>query len=120
LEKFVSSTQAEADQLRQSYLYDRYGNRRIDTNPAQTWGGVNNLDFEVETGTNRLYATGDLALAEAARRMQYDPAGNLKTDIYSGTALTRTYDAENRMTSATQTSSYPAVSYINYARSGRV
>jgi RHS repeat-associated protein len=86
-------------QFAQRYLYDRYGNRRIDTNPLQTWGGVNNLGFEVEAGTNRLYALGDLALAEASRRMQYDPAGNLKKDTYTG-AGDRVYDAENRMTKA--------------------
>lgn len=88
----------------QTYLYDRYGNRRINTNtnPDQTFGGVNNLDFELETGTNRLYAPGDLVLAEASRRMQYDPAGNLKKDTFSAAAVTRLYDAENRMTKETQ------------------
>jgi RHS repeat-associated protein len=86
-----------ASQWQQVYTYDRLGNRRIDTNPSQTWGGINNLDFELETGTNRIYSPGDLALADASRRMQYDLAGNLKTDIYTGQGQ-RTYDAENRMT----------------------
>ncbi len=87
------------DQWRQTFTYDRFGNRRIDTNPSQTWGGVNNLDFELETSNNRLYAPGDLALPDASRRMQYDPAGNLKTDTYTGQGQ-RTYDAENRMKQA--------------------
>ncbi len=88
------------DQWRQTYTYDRHGNRRIDTNPSQTWGGVNNLGFELETASNRLYAPGDLALPDASRRMQYDQSGNLKTDTYTGQGQ-RTYDAENRMTGST-------------------
>ena len=28
----------------------------IDTNPRRTWSGVNNLDYELETYNNRLYA----------------------------------------------------------------
>ncbi len=101
-EKHVSSTQTETPQLKQTYYYDRFGNRRIDTNPAETWGGVNNIDFELESGTNRLYAPGDLLptpLPENLRRMQYDPGGNLKKDTYTG-AGDREYDAENRMTKA--------------------
>jgi RHS repeat-associated protein len=88
-----------ATNWRQAYYYDRYGNRRIDNNTSQTYGGVNNLDFELETGTNRLYAPGDLALSDASRRMRYDSAGNLIKDAYSG-AGERLYDAENRMKKA--------------------
>jgi YD repeat-containing protein len=79
---------------------DQYGNRTIETNSNETYGGVNNLGFEVETSTNRLYAPGDLAQENVSlRRMQYDDAGSLKKDTYTG-AGDRTYDAENRMTSA--------------------
>lgn len=54
----------------------------------------------MQTATNRLYAPGDLALTdETQRRMQYDPAGNLKQDTYTGDGQ-RTYDAENRIISA--------------------
>src|SRR5258705_13266686 len=31
----------------QTYVYDRWGNRTINTNPSETYGGVNNLGFEV-------------------------------------------------------------------------
>ncbi len=86
----------------QEYVYDRWGNRRIDPNPATTYPpGINNLDFEVEIATNRLYSPGDLALPDASRRMRYDSAGNLSKDTYTFTgAGDRTYDAENRMTQA--------------------
>ena len=84
---------------RQWYSYDRYGNRTINTDPNLTYG-VNNLGFEAETSTNRLYAPGDLAQDNVSlRRMQYDDAGSLKKDTYTG-AGDRTYDAENRMISA--------------------
>ena len=76
----------------QQYSYDRWGNRRID--PA-TWGtGINNKQFDVNTANNRLVVPGGQSGV-----MSYDSAGNLTTDTYSGNG-SRTYDAENRMTSA--------------------
>src|SRR3984893_3100108 len=81
-----------AQQFKQSYLYDRYGNRTID--PA-TWGvGINNKQFTVSTTNNRLGVPGG-----QAGTMTYDPAGNLTTDTYTGIG-SRTYDAENRMKTA--------------------
>jgi RHS repeat-associated protein len=76
----------------QHFLYDRWGNRRI--NPI-TWGtGINNKQFEVNTANNRLVVpTGQSGV------MSYDSAGNLATDSYTG-AGNRWYDAENRMISA--------------------
>jgi RHS repeat-associated protein len=90
----------EGIQWQQTYVYDRYGNRTIDTNANATFGGVNNLGFELDTARNRLYAPGDLAIPEAERLMQYDDAGNLKQDTYTGGGE-REYDAENRMVAAT-------------------
>ena len=90
----------------QEYGYDRYGNRTL--HQTNTWGPnggpptpppINKKDFAVETGTNRLYAPGDLGLPESQRQMQYDASGNLKKDIYTG-AGDRVYDAENRMIKA--------------------
>lgn len=91
----------------QDYEYDRYGNRTI--KEATTTAGINRQPFEVETGTNRLLAPGDLALSMNQRRMRHDAVGNLTFDSYTGMG-SRAYDAENRMTTATdnssQTSSY--------------
>lgn len=102
-EYFISSTQPLTQQSLQSYTYDRYGNRTI--NAAQTWGtGINAKQFTVDTTTNRLGVPGGQSGV-----MTYDAAGNLTSDTYSG-AGTRTYDAENRMTTAAdymnQTSRY--------------
>jgi YD repeat-containing protein len=80
-------------QFRQQYTYDRYGNRTIDA--AQTWGtGINNKQFTVNTATNRLAVP-----AGQSGVMSYDAAGNLTNDTYTG-AGNRTYDAENKITSA--------------------
>jgi RHS repeat-associated protein len=77
----------------QGYLYDRYGNRRIDI-AATSGSGINSKDFTVSTTTNRLgVPSGQTGV------MTYDAAGNLINDTYSGTG-SRSYDAENRLRSA--------------------
>lgn len=81
------------EQWKQQYLYDRWGNRRIDT--SATYGlGINNKAFDIDSNTNRLTVP-----AGQSGTMTYDTAGNLTNDTYTGGG-TRTYDAENRMTSA--------------------
>jgi len=52
--------------------------------------------------------------------MSYDNAGNLTTDTYSAAAVTRAYDAENRMTSETQANSNVVGSYSYNADGQRV
>lgn len=80
-------------QFRQEYTYDRWGNRTI--NAAQTWGtGINNKQFTVTPGNNRL----GVPVGQSGV-MAYDASGNLTNDTYTG-AGNRTYDAENRITSA--------------------
>lgn len=79
----------------QSYSYDRYGNRTIS---AASGLGISNQQFAVDANTNRLgVPPGQTGV------MQYDANGNLINDTYSG-AGGRVYDAENRMTSAINTS----------------
>ena len=90
----------------QEYVYDRWGNRTI--SGTNTWIGnsgnppnvlLNEKQFD--TGAlataNRLYAPGDLALPENQRQMNYDAAGNLTRDIYTGYG-NATFDANNRIT----------------------
>jgi RHS repeat-associated protein len=82
-------------QFKQSYDYDRYGNRTIKPGAADTWGtGINSKQFAVNAVTNRLGVP-----AGQSGTMSYDNNGNLITDSYSG-AGARVYDAENRMTKA--------------------
>ncbi|MGH9874933.1 MAG: RHS repeat-associated core domain-containing protein [Pyrinomonadaceae bacterium] len=52
--------------------------------------------------------------------MTYDAAGNLTTDTYSAAAVTRAYDAENRMTSETQANNNVVGSYGYNADGQRV
>lgn len=68
------------------------------------------------TTTNRMYAPGETESSHPT--MNYDAAGNQTKDTYSGAAVTRAYNAENRMTSEMQASSYVAGSY-SYDGNGR-
>lgn len=102
----------EAEVWRQTFTYDRFGNRTIDQ--ATTWGaGIPKPNFTVNPANNRLGVPGG-----QTGTMTYDAAGNLTTDTYSGAAVMRAYDAENRMTSETQANNYVAGSYT-YDGDGR-
>ena len=78
----------------QQYNYDRWSNRNII--PSSTALGFN-TSFDTEDATNRLYAPGDLALAEDARRIRYDKAGNQIKDTFTGYGEAN-FDADNHIT----------------------
>lgn len=82
-----------AEQWKQQFTYDRWGNRTINT--GVTYGtGINNKAFSVNTANNRLgVPSGQSGV------MSYDAVGNLINDTYTG-AGNRTYDGENKITSA--------------------
>jgi RHS repeat-associated protein len=85
----------------QEYLYDRWGNRRI--NQAATYGpNIPEPGFTVDSN-NRL-------AAPAGYTLSYDPSGNLINDSYTGQGQ-RLYDAENRMTKAWSNSQWQTYSY---------
>jgi RHS repeat-associated protein len=88
---------SEGTAWKQKYIYDPYGNRRVDVN--NTTASLLPTAFEVQANANRLLAPGDSNLPEANRQMRYDAAGNLTTDYYTGQGQ-RSYDAENHMTQA--------------------
>lgn len=104
---------SNGDELwKQGFTYDRFGNRTI--NQGVTYGsGINNKSFTVNPGNNRLGVPGG-----QTGTMDYDPAGNLTADTYSAGAVTRDYDAENRMTKETQANSNVVGSY-GYNADGR-
>jgi YD repeat-containing protein len=103
-----------AEIWKQDFSYDRYGNRSIDQ--TSRWGsGINKKDFAVNTSNNRLGVP-----AGQSGTMSYDNAGNLITDTYSAAAVTRAYDAEDRMTSETQANNYVSGSYLYNAHGQRV
>jgi RHS repeat-associated protein len=88
-------------QFAQVYDYDRYGNRTI--NQTSTWGPVPKPNFGVNGANNRLTAPIGYA-------MDCDAAGNLFNDTYTGQG-TRTYDAENRMTTAWANGQWQSYTY---------
>lgn len=79
----------EAGAWTQSYTYDCYGNRTMNTS-----GTVNAPapQFTADASSNRLSAPAGFTL-------NYDAAGQLTFDNYTGSG-TRTYDAEGRITAA--------------------
>ncbi len=100
---------------RQEFLYDRWGNRRIDV--ANTWGaGINNRSFEKQDTTNRLYAPGDIALADSLRQIRYDAAGNQIKDTYSGYG-SAVFDGDNRIVAAQDSNA--GWSYYTYNADGQ-
>jgi RHS repeat-associated protein len=95
LQQVSEAPNGGAAHWKQTFIYDRWGNRTIDTNPLNTFGtGINNKGFEVISANNRLAVP-----SGQSGVMQYDAAGNLTNDTYTG-AGNRTYDAENKITSA--------------------
>jgi RHS repeat-associated protein len=86
----------------QSYSYDRWGNRTINTQNNATWGaGSNSIQATIDPGSNRLYAQNDTSHA----LVDYDAAGNQTKDYLTSNG-TRAYDAENRMISAADSSNH--------------
>jgi RHS repeat-associated protein len=83
------STQTSA----QNYNYDRWGNRTINGN---TWGyQINAVQTSIDPNTNRLYAPND----PNHTLIDYDATGNQTKDYLTWNG-TRTYDAENKMATA--------------------
>jgi RHS repeat-associated protein len=110
----IPSWQSGQDSI-QTYQYDRFGNRTI--NQTQTTSAPSvQFDGGDLQNTNRLYAPGDTVLQMSQRRMQYDSAGNLIFDNYTGGG-TRAYDAEGRMTSAQD--QYNGTTAYTYDAGGR-
>jgi len=101
LQTVRESLEAGTEQWRQWFKYDQYGNRTIDNTQdagdphTRTYGsGINNKPFNANTATNQL----DVPVGQTGV-MSYDDAGNLTNDTYTGSG-NRTYDGENRITSA--------------------
>jgi RHS repeat-associated protein len=101
---------------KQSYVYDRYGNRTVDQNSANTYGdGIPKPYFAIDTinNNNRLIVPNGYSGA-----MHYDAAGNLDIDTYSASAFSRVYDAENRMAQENRTPTDVTATYF-YDGDGR-
>jgi RHS repeat-associated protein len=77
-----NSSVVEPNVFTQAYSYDQWGNRWINS----ATGGVNNYNPTYDTGSNRIVGPG------------YDQAGNITSDVLTGGTMT--YDAENRLQTA--------------------
>ncbi|MEP7338685.1 MAG: hypothetical protein ABI977_13185, partial [Acidobacteriota bacterium] len=95
----MNSAGAWSHPLYQKFLYDRWGNRTIDTTASF---GYANKAFTVDTGNNRLGKPGGSTCTGTKSGMCFDAVGNQTFDDYSVSAGAgeRTYDAENRMATA--------------------
>jgi RHS repeat-associated protein len=85
----------------QAYTHDRWGNRTINQAATTQNVGINTLDTVVDPVTNRMYAPND----PGHTQIDYDDAGNQTLDSLSSTGA-RTYDAENRMKTAFDSTQY--------------
>jgi hypothetical protein len=105
---------SRAVQWQQQYVYDRYGNRTIDQ--TNTTANVPHPLYTLDPANN------NQLLAPAGYLHLYDAAGNQTRDTYAANDANggqRTYDAENRMITATQsTESSNPTSYYTYDGDG--
>lgn len=72
---------------KQTFTYDRYGNRRIDANPNNTTPALIGDNPTISTANNRVNQAGHL----------YDFAGNIKQDVRASFTNVYRFDAENRL-----------------------
>ena len=77
--------------LKQTYVYDRFGNRTVN-NALSNFPGIFNSGLKIDQTTNRLKAITDSNTDNANDQMRYDLVGNQWWDTYTG-AGNRTYDA---------------------------
>jgi RHS repeat-associated protein len=106
--------------LKQVYVYDRFGNRTVD-NGLSNFPGVFNGSFKIDPTTNRLKAINDSLTDNVNDLLRYDAVGNQIRENYTVTVGDggRTYDANNRLMSATINAS-SSVSYTYNANSSRI
>lgn len=81
-------TGATGEVWKQKFLYDAYGNRRVDDHPTQTTPALVGTNPAISGVTNRIEP-------RAGEQYGYDAAGNLDRDHAGHTYL---YDADNHLT----------------------
>ena len=114
--RYVSSTDQTTTSWAQAYSYDRVGNRTINTQNNATWGsGINAVQAVADPNSNRMHAPNDTNHT----LMDYDAAGNQTKDYLTSNG-TRIYDAENRVTSTTDSSGNNTSSYTYDGNGARV
>ncbi|HBB95760.1 MAG TPA: hypothetical protein DC054_10250, partial [Blastocatellia bacterium] len=117
----VNSSNTNTDVWRQTYVYDRYGNRTIAQGSSDTFGLSSFIpNYAASTSSNKLYGPGETDTSHSL--IDYDPAGNQKKDHYSdgtiGKYYDRSYDAENRMGASTTTYADNSTQVSTYSYDG--
>jgi RHS repeat-associated protein len=87
LNRLETATENGGSSWKQKFLYDRYGNRNIDTNTLYTSSDLVGPNPVLSKLTNRI-------APQAGEQYQYDGAGNL---IRNRDGETYTFDGENKM-----------------------
>jgi RHS repeat-associated protein len=88
LNRLETANETAGASWKQKFLYDRYGNRRIDTN-------TNNTSADLIGPNPVLSLTNNRIVPQSGEQYLYDGAGNLKT---GRNGETYSFDGENRMT----------------------
>jgi RHS repeat-associated protein len=107
--KIAQELKGGAEQWKQNYVYDRFGNRRLDAgttfpNLSQNLDDVR-MNPKIDPSTNRLFENQDGNAS--TKEYSYDVAGNLILDADGRTFI---YDAENKQTSFNGGLNFPNVS----------
>ncbi len=89
LNRLETSNENAGASWKQKFQYDRYGNRRIDSDPANTSPDLVGPNPVLSEANNRI-------VAQTGEQYQYDAAGNL---MRGRDGQTYAFDAENKMTS---------------------
>lgn len=85
--KSAEETNTGGTVWKQTFTYDRYGNRRIDSNPSNTTPALVGDNPTISTANNRVNQAGH----------SYDFAGNIKQDVRNSLSNVYKFDAENRL-----------------------
>jgi RHS repeat-associated protein len=89
LNRLLTARENTGTSWKQKFVYDRYGNRRIDTNPAETSADLVGPNPVLAAANNRI-------VVQPGEQYQYDDAGNLTRDRDGQTYV---FDAEHKMVS---------------------
>jgi len=108
--KSAIEKQGSTESWKQAYIYDRFGNRRIDSNSTNTTPALVGDNPVISDGSNRI-------LPQTGEYYRYDAAGNLDREKLIN--RTYVYDAENRVRTFDDSQTQGVDATYTYDGSGR-
>jgi RHS repeat-associated protein len=92
-ETWIGGSNSNTQAFKQVYLYDNFGNRRVDD--VNSVGLINKLKYDIDKATNRVGVP-----SGQTGTITYDNAGNMVYDSYStaGGSFNRQFDGSSRLT----------------------